>query len=99
MITGSARIDIERALIDPDAVFASPREVLEQDGLSTEQKTQILRRWASEAAQIAVAVEEGMPGNESDLLRQSLLALQRLNEGVAAGLPVHASLPSRENRS
>jgi len=99
MVTGSARIDIERALIDPDAVFASPREVLEHDGLSTEQKAEILRRWASDAAQIALAVDEGMPGNESDLLRQSLLALQRLNEGVAAGFPVHASLPPRKNRS
>jgi hypothetical protein len=92
---GPTPIDIERALIDPDAAFDSPWNVLEHAGLSTEQKTQILRRWEEDAAQVAVAVEEGMPGTESDLLRQILLALGQLNtrEGPVLSVKTNGRRP------
>jgi len=71
-------VDVQRALLDPGAVFTSPREVLQSDELSREQKIEILRRWEYDAAGYAVALEEGMPGGEDDLQRQILLALEQL---------------------
>jgi hypothetical protein len=69
-MTGSdtARPDIERALLDPPAVFATPEEVRDHRGLSREQKIEILQRWEYDAADISVAVEEGMPGAEETLI-------------------------------
>ncbi|HJZ12184.1 MAG TPA: hypothetical protein VJ521_08540 [Acidobacteriota bacterium] len=38
-------IDIKKALIDPSALFKKPRDVVERNDLSREQKIEILRRW------------------------------------------------------
>ena len=78
----SSPIDLQRALLDPGSVFASPRQVIEHGELSTQQKIEILRRWEYDAAELAVALEEGMPGREDDLLRQVLLALEQLDAGI-----------------
>lgn len=69
---------IERAMLDPSAVFETPEHVLREDSLSGQQKIEILRRWEYNAAEEAVALEEGMPGEESDLLRRILVALGEL---------------------
>ena len=74
--------DIERALVDPSAVFATPEAVLGHAKLSAEQKIEILRRWAYDATEVAVAVEEGMRGEDNGLLRRILLALEQLGGGV-----------------
>jgi hypothetical protein len=79
---GDASIDLQRALLDPGSVFTSPRDVLQRDELSREQKIEILRRWEYDAAECAVALEEGMRGPESDLQRQVLLALEQLHADV-----------------
>ena len=70
--------DVERALVDPSAVFATPEAVLTHAALTRTQKVEILKRWAYDAADISVAVEEGMPGAEETLLRRITLALQDL---------------------
>lgn len=75
-------LDLQRALLDPGAVFASPGDVVGHQGLSAQQKIEILRRWEYDAAEQAVALEEGMPDGESDLLRQILLALGRLGANI-----------------
>jgi hypothetical protein len=36
---------IDKALLDPSAVFASPMEVAEQSGLDPATRIEILRRW------------------------------------------------------
>ncbi|MBR0661964.1 hypothetical protein [Neoroseomonas oryzicola] len=78
MTASDARPDIERALLDPAAVFATPEEVRDHRALSREQKIEILQRWEYDAADISVAVEEGMPGAEETLLRRITLALQAI---------------------
>jgi hypothetical protein len=69
---------IDRAMLEPASVFASPEEVLEHDELTNQQKIDILWRWQYDAAEQSVALEEGMPGEESDLLRRTMLALGAL---------------------
>lgn len=75
-------IDFERARLVPSAVFAAPREVLACADLSREQKIDVLLRWAYDAAELAVAREEGMVGDDEDLQGQILGALQVLQEDV-----------------
>jgi len=70
--------DIERAILAPASIFTGPEDVLEHDELTREQKIEALWRWEYDAAGQAVALEEGMPGEESDLLRRVLLALGTL---------------------
>jgi hypothetical protein len=73
-----AAIDLDRALLDPAAVFATPRDVVAHAALSREQKIEILRRWEYDANELDVAEEEGMAGGEKPRLRQIMLALEEL---------------------
>jgi len=68
----------EKALADPAAAFDAPESVLRDDALSDEQKIAILKQWEYDASEEAVALEEGMPGDDSDLLRRVLVALGTL---------------------
>jgi hypothetical protein len=89
-------LDRRLALLDPGAVFATPEEVLDSTELMASEKSEILRRWAYDVVDSAVAVEEGMPeaaGN--DLLQSIFLALGRLSSDLDSigptkqhGLPV-----------
>ena len=74
--------DVEQALLDPGAVFGSPEELLEAEGLSREQRIAILRRWEYDASEVSVAVEEGMPAGNADLVHRVLLALEKLGAAV-----------------
>ena len=80
MTTKSSKspIDMDKAILDPGSVFLTPEEVVGHTDLTPEQKIEILRRWEYDAAEVAVATEEGMPDGESDLLRRILLALESL---------------------
>lgn len=69
---------LKQALMDPESVFSSPEDVAESADLTRDQKIEILQRWEYNAAEEAVALEEGMPGEESDLLRRILIVLGNL---------------------
>jgi hypothetical protein len=87
------RSDIARKLANPANAFITPEEVLEQTDLTDDQKVEILRRWESQASQEAVALEEGMPGEESDLLRRILVAIGKLT----GPLDVEHTGPAKEH--
>src|SRR5690606_38764838 len=70
--------DFEKALAYPQSAFGTPERVLAAAGLTREQKIEVLRRWEYHATEEAVAVEEGMKGEEPDFLRRILLALGEL---------------------
>jgi hypothetical protein len=64
-----------------DRELATPEQVKDHTKLSREQKIDLLRRWAYDAVEIEVAVEEGMPDlDRRDLLRRILIALEELGE-------------------
>lgn len=69
---------IERAFIDPGAVFHSPRELLEHADLSHEQKVELLRRWEYDVREPQVAEEGNMPGCVPVALDEILQALREL---------------------
>jgi hypothetical protein len=69
----------ELARLDPAAAFSAPEDVRDHARLTTEEKIDILGRWAYDESEIAVAVEEGMRDTgRPDLLRRILLALSLL---------------------
>jgi len=74
-------IDLEQARLDPGSVFSSPEELRDHGELTQEQKIEILRRWAYDASELAVAEEEGMVGGESSLVARVLSALNSLTDG------------------
>ena len=51
-------IDVNQGMLDPTSVFKNPEEVVADEYLSREQKTEILRRWEYDARELEVAEEE-----------------------------------------
>lgn len=75
-------MDIDKAMLDPDSVFACPADMLDEPSLNREQKIKILRRWEYDARELEVAEEENMGGGPPDILDEILAALHRLNAEV-----------------
>ncbi|MBT9498574.1 MAG: hypothetical protein IV103_15360, partial [Zoogloea sp.] len=67
----------------PALAAASPQEILHHPALTRKEKIELLRSRQYDAAEIAVAEEEGMQGPEkpeNDPMRDILLALAQLEE-------------------
>lgn len=66
-------INIEEARFNPSKLFKRPADVLRDDELTRAEKIDILRRWAYDEREMAVAEEENMlnprPGNGGSLMR------------------------------
>lgn len=77
-MTTSREINLDRALFDPASVFNGPDAVVEHENLALEHKVEILRRWAYDAIEMAVAEEEGMGGGGVVAIDTILAALDRL---------------------
>ena len=75
-------MDYQKALLDPASVFENPEEVLDQGELTKDQQIEILRRWAYDANEVAVAEEEGMDGDGPLILQRVLETLDKLTDGV-----------------
>jgi hypothetical protein len=76
-------LDKRLALLAPGEIFATPEAVRDSRDLTRDEKADILRQWSYDAAEMAVAVEEGMPeGDRNDLQRRILLALDALEVAV-----------------
>jgi hypothetical protein len=80
-------------MLAPALVFGSPEGVLDNPELSKDQKIEILLRWEYDAAEESVALEEGMPGQDSDLLRRILVVLGRLR----AAIDIEHTGPSKQH--
>lgn len=70
-------IDVKKAMHDPAAVFARPKDVIDAP-LTKQQKISILNSWAYDARELEVAEEEGMVGTTQSSLHQILESLKRL---------------------
>ena len=71
----------DKLMTDPEDVFKTPRDVLENEELSDEQKLVVLEQWQNEVTQQLVAEEEAMPGDNptnAELLQEIHEALTTL---------------------
>ena len=53
-------MDIKQALLHPEEMFLTPKEVLDHSEFTREQKIEILRSWAYEVNECTAAEDEGM---------------------------------------
>lgn len=74
-------INLEKAKMDPGSVFRSPHDIVKEETLTREEKIDLLRRWAYDEREMAVAEEENMlssqvePSNRLTEILKSLLEL------------------------
>ena len=92
----SGTIDFEAALDDPAAHFSDPEAVKVAAGLDTDQKVAILRQWAYDQRLIAIALEEGMPGDGTPYLQRIKAVLAELDPNGDRSEPFdHRATPTR----
>jgi len=60
----------------------TPEEILTDPRLTEHEQADLLCRMSYDAAEQAVASEEGMPGGDDDMQRRVLLALKQLHRGI-----------------
>lgn len=72
--------DLDRALVNPAAVFAEPKAVVRHPRLMRECKREILRRWAWDEYLKDLAASEGMAEGEPSRLDEVKAALLALGE-------------------
>jgi hypothetical protein len=71
----------------------TPEEILAAPHLRDQDKADLLCGMAYDAAEQAVALEEGMPGDDEGVQRQVLLALNRLHRAM----DVEHSSPTKQH--
>jgi hypothetical protein len=81
MSSAEIAIDFEQACRDPGAVFPSPEALRDHPQLTREQKIELLRHWAYDASELAVAEEEGMTDGELSRLAEVLAVLDQPTGG------------------
>lgn len=77
--------DFDKAMRDPRACFAEPKDVVADESLTKDQKIKILRQWEYDARELSVAEEENMrscPDNEENMLNRVQRALRELGVGA-----------------
>jgi hypothetical protein len=72
---------LDKALLDPGAVFSNPKQVADNPNLTLDEKLRILRSWEYDATEIAVSLEEGMPGEEEEILSCIIDTILKINPG------------------
>jgi len=72
-------ITFEKALHNPASYYVSPQNILQDQGLTTAEKIQLLRRWEYDERELAVAEEENMAGGPPSRLDEILQALHQLD--------------------
>lgn len=87
-------MDWELAKRNPGAVFDSPEDLRDSPELTKPQKIELLKRWAYDAADASVALEEGMPAGPE--LSLELRVLEALGQLGAAPDVEHAS-PTKQH--
>jgi hypothetical protein len=69
---------VHRAIVSPAAVFKSPMEVVEANGIELVEKVAILKAWEADERALLRAEDEGMSGGEHAHLHKVLAALEHL---------------------
>jgi hypothetical protein len=72
--------DLDRAFVNPAAIFASPEDVVRHPLLTIDCKREILWRWAWDEYLLDVANADGMPEGEPSRLPEVKAALRLVNQ-------------------
>jgi hypothetical protein len=69
---------VHSAIVSPAAIFKSPMEVVEANGIELVEKIAILKAWEADERALLRAEDEGMSGGEHAHLHRVLVALEHL---------------------
>ncbi|WP_404402228.1 hypothetical protein LG288_03905 [Idiomarina seosinensis] len=73
-------VDFESSMDNPASKFSEPKEVLDSDDLSHEQKLKILKQWRYDELETEVADEENMAADKPDRLGEINNLILQLEE-------------------
>ena len=73
---------VNRAIVSPAAIFNSPMEVVEANGIELVEKMAILKAWEADERALLRAGDEGMSGGEHAHLHRVLAALEHLKKST-----------------
>ncbi|MDP3738666.1 MAG: hypothetical protein Q8R02_14820 [Hyphomonadaceae bacterium] len=88
---------VEELIANPHRHFDHPTEVLDEPGLSVDEKRRILESWKQDAQRLAESTAENMSGGEETDLRDVSKVLLQLKEMEKT--PAAATQPARQNTS
>ena len=71
----------KKKIVNPDAHFDKPRDVIHDDALSPQEKRKALNTWEQDERQLLTASNEGMPGSDEGQRKKEA---NRLDEVVQA---------------
>jgi hypothetical protein len=71
----------KKKIVNPDAHFDKPRDVVQDDALSPQEKKKALNTWEQDERQLLTASNEGMPGSDEGQRKKEA---NRLDEVVQA---------------
>jgi hypothetical protein len=90
-------IDVEKALLNPAAVFKTPQQVIDTNDLSRNQKIEVLRRWEYDVREIQVLDDESTTAKETHAVTlDSVLAALR---SLGAPIDVERTGPTKHGGS
>jgi len=73
-------IDFKKALSDPAKTFETPKNIINDDRFTDEQKIEILHSWEFEAKELETAEDESMNESSPDILDEILAAIQQVSD-------------------
>jgi len=91
-------LELNRALVNPAAVFRSPEGVVRHPLLSLACKREILWRWAWDEYLLDLALADGMPEGEPSQLAEVKAALRHLGQEWTPDPAAPASRPVRNGQ-
>jgi uncharacterized protein YpuA (DUF1002 family) len=91
-------VSVEKALLNPEAVFKKPQEVVKRNDLSREQKIEILRRWEYDVRELQVADDESMTA-KPQVTAVTLDAVLNALRSLGAPADVEHSAPTKQGGS
>ncbi len=79
-----AKNHFDKCRTDPSGMFHLPRNVLDDNQLTKQQKLEILHQWAYDARQCLIAEEENMSDGTNNILQQILDAIHQIDPNYDA---------------
>jgi hypothetical protein len=73
-------LDVDAAVLDPAAHFASPNDVVNDSRLTKADRQRILESWVRDAELLSQAEAENMQGTQRTRLQEASLALLELQK-------------------
>ena len=88
--------DVDKALLDPAAVFKTPQQVIEANDLSRQQKIEALRRWEYDVSEIQVLDDERTAKESHTVTLDAVLNALR---SLGAPIDVEHTAPTKQGGS